>query len=128
MDTKTYQEARRKGVPASTAYHWATTPAPPELDWSGDEKATTEREGFDIHITVEPYYDSDTSYLGEFSDTYQPGAIPSPNRRAPSAFQTDEWFIPAYSVEERRQDLSRLGWAKGPAGEEARRQVEEDAR
>lgn len=125
MDTKTYEKARRQGVRAIDAYRWATTPAPDlDLDWRGDS-AETERDGYLVRVTVEPDDFMDLSWLGTFTDDPD-GAVPNPDWNGDS--RTYRYFVPTYTLEERRRDLSALGWAKGPAEQEARRQIEQDAR
>ena len=124
MQTKEYAKWRAKGIPASLAYRWAQTPAPPALDWDvHGERATLEREGFTIDVRVTPDDWTDLSWLGEFTDDPE-GAVRNP------AYERDhyKYFRPAYSVAERRRDLSALGYAKGPAEQTAREQVQDDAR
>jgi hypothetical protein len=122
MNSKTYTEARAKNVPALIAYHWATTPDTPELDWDND-RAEIEQDGFLVRLRIELDDYTDLSWLGEFTDD-PTDAVPNPEYGHGSY----RYFRPTRTTEERREEYSRLGWAKGPADQQARLDVEQDAR
>ena len=125
LDNKRYRAFRAKGFRASQAYRIATH-EPPELgfDPSG-ERATFERDGFDLLVTVQPDDYTDLSWLGEFTDTREDGAIRNPDYGyTPHVY---EWFVPTYTAEQRRADLHAAGYSRGVADFLAREQVRQDA-
>lgn len=84
-----------------------------------------------LTVTVEYHYDDnpDTSWLGEYTDKWQPGAI---DRLHTGNWTLRRWrreyryFIPGVSVEEHRRGLSRLGYAKHEAWVMANRYTRAD--
>lgn len=132
-DRSTYRRARREGMGASSALGWARTVAavPDFVDPGG---YTFEREGFTLRVRVRPDDDPDTSWLGRFTDTWEPGAIVTdPYRREPSeagdrAYR-GEWryFVPAIPALEQREYLRR-SHARHVADCLARAYVERDYR
>ena len=67
--------------------------------------------------------DSDLDFLGEFTDK---GSFPDTLKRLNAERNEYKRYKPQYSIHDRQKDLVRIGWAKGPAYEEAVRQVQED--
>lgn len=126
--------AQYPGIPARTALAWARGDDKPRAGWEWDthgDTATIERDGFSLKLTIE--YDDypDTSYLGEWSDTFEPGAIAVTDdmRYRPAAFRIDwKWFIPGISAEEHRRGLSAMGYARHTADCLARSYVLRDMR
>ncbi len=88
---------------------------------TGLPHATVHADGFDVVARVVPDEDGDFSYLGRVVDKPVPGAVCIGRRRDKAYVQ------PEYTVAQRRRDLQRIGYAKGPAEEMARAQVREDA-
>lgn len=120
-----YRRARAEGLRAQDAYRQATATPAIELAWQDyDSRATFERDGFTFSITVEPDDDTDLSWLGEWTNTHEPGAVKNPNH---SPGQTFEWFVPTYTYAERVCHLREAGRSRGVAAEEARAAVEKDA-
>jgi hypothetical protein len=96
--------------------------------WSYDRhtglpRATIHADGFDLEARVVPDDDGDFSYLGRVVHKPVPGVV-CLGRGA----RDRTYVLPEYTAAQRRHDLQRLGYAKGPAEEIARAQVREDAK
>lgn len=113
--TKGYQYWRAQGVPARTAYAWAQQE---RYDYADGDKI--EWHGATIELSVS--YDDwpDMSWLGEFSDSWEPGAID----HEPSNSRTFRYFIPANR--QNPADFSRLGYARHEAWLRAERAARDD--
>jgi hypothetical protein len=101
-----YHEFRRKGVTASLALQWAKTVEPP-IYFNG-EKTKIDVDGFSVEIESSPDVDGDTSYLGEFTDTWSEEAIERSNVRRGEY----KYFLPAESQDSLKDQFSRLGHSK----------------
>lgn len=126
-----YQRFRLDGLPAAHAYRCATLDAARTVRYrSGPREAITlllddrpELAGFTA--TAVAHYDEDPDLfgLGEFTDTRGEGTVPvylsAENRYA--------HFRPSYTLAQRRAELARRGYARGPAHELALHHVREDA-
>lgn len=121
-----YARARAQGYTAATAYRIATATDPlPELEWKDyDSRASFERDGFTFSVRVEPDDNADLSWVGEFTNSWETGAIKNPNYYAG---QTYEWFVATYTYEERVGDLRASGRSRGVADAEARQAIQKDA-
>ena len=127
-----YQRFRRDGLPAAHAYRCATAAAASTLRYrSGPREAITlllddrpDLAGFSATAVAEHDEDPDLFGLGEFSDTRTADTVAV----YLSAENRYEYFRPSYTLAQRRTDLARRGYARGPAHELALRQVREDAR
>ncbi|GAB3162122.1 hypothetical protein GCM10027258_80510 [Amycolatopsis stemonae] len=130
--THRYLRLRRDGLPAAHAYRCATTSATRSLPYRGGPgEAITlllddrpELAGFTATAVAEYHEDPDLFGLGEFSATRGEDTIPV----YLSAENRYEYFRPSYTLAQRRADLTRRGYARGPAHELALRQAREDAR
>lgn len=127
-----YRALRRDGVGAATAYRSATA-APPtvlgyrtgpgeQITFVGDDRPDLSE--FTVTAITMPDPDPDTSWLGEFLPSWSPGAI-EVNQYDPRSYQ---YFVPTYTVAQRRADLSDRGYARGRAHELAECGVRDDAR
>ena len=74
-----YRAFRRRGVPAKYSLSYARRLATyPEVSWEegyGGFYACLSWRGFDIRVKCLPDDDFDTSWIGRFSDTWEPRAI-----------------------------------------------------
>lgn len=127
-----YQRFRRDGLPAAHAYRCAAAAAASTLRYrSGPREAITlllddrpELAGFSAIAVAEYDEDPELFGLGEFSDTRRADTVAV----YLSAENRYEYFRPSYTLAQRRTDLARRGFARGPAHELALRQVHEGAR
>jgi hypothetical protein len=121
-----YRRARAKGYPAKVAYSIATAEPAIEMDWQDyDSRATFERDGFTFRVEVEPDDHTDLSWLGEFTDTHEDGAVKNPNHDGSG--RTYKWFVPTYTYAERVKDNRAAGCSRGGADERARESIAKDA-
>lgn len=70
-------------------------------------------EGIEFTVSHEGEEYSDLSYLGEFTDRWVPEAISHLRRTGDR--RSYEFWVPAYTPEERRSDMQSGGWSKGLA-------------
>lgn len=70
-------------------------------------------EGIEFTVSREGEEYSDLSYLGEFTDRWVPCAISHLRRQGDR--RSCEFWVPAYTPEERRADMQSGGWSKGLA-------------
>lgn len=124
-----YRGLRADGVPASAAYRVATA-APPSLRYrTGPGETITfevddpELAAFTITAVAEPDPMPDISWLGEFTDARSPEAIE--NSRDPRVYR---YFVPTYTVEQRRADFSARGYARAEAQRIAEHEARQDLR
>lgn len=110
------------------------------------KRTSFEHEGFTVHASLE--YDeccnSRLDDLGEFTRDWQSGAVArfpddehprrpmnirNGRRRSRKFYDSHSlrFFVPSYTIEERRKDLNAAGYSKGVADFMARSQVYEDA-
>ena len=79
MDMQTYKQDRKQGIPAKQAFEHAKYVADaPNLEWDNSNHVPTYNaviDGFDIVVTLEPDSWPDLSWIGEFSNTPEDGAI-----------------------------------------------------
>lgn len=80
--------------------------------------------GVTITVRWEPEAAPDTSWVGRFTDEWEPGAVVA-MANAPRRSRL-RYFVPALTVAERRADLSRLGFSRGMAQEQAEQSVRQD--
>ena len=133
MTDKTYNKVRteyrilrgRHTIGAKHALAWARAKYQDREDWEWShdgETSTLEREGFTITLKVESDYYPDSSFLGEFGDTWQEGAITND----PDDSRLYRWFYPAITQAEHRAGLQALGMSKSVAEDLAREYVRRD--
>lgn len=126
-----YRAARADGLSAVAAYRHAITPEPARAyECCGDDAVRfllddPESAGLVVTARATPDDDPDRSWLGEYTNSWSPGVI-SRDHAAPT--HHPRYFLPCSTIEQRRVDLSALGYARGPAQVEADRQAREDAR
>lgn len=121
-----YRRARAKGYSAQQALRVAKAKPAIELEWQDyDSRATFERDGFTFRVEVQPD-DTDMSWLGEFTDTYEDGAVKNPEHGYTR--HVYEWFVPTYTYDERVRDNRAAGCSRGVAHELARESIAKDAR
>ncbi|WP_433662733.1 hypothetical protein ACQPW1_11640 [Nocardia sp. CA-128927] len=126
-----YRAARADGMSAAAAYRHAITPEPAHTYESYGDNAVRfllddpELTGLVVTARATPDDDSDRSWLGEYTNSWSPDVI-AHDHAAPTNYP--RYFLPCYTIAQRRADLSALGYARGPAHIEAERQIREDAR
>lgn len=125
---------------AATRLSWARDETRRSAEWSDLEfdsnmTARITRDGFSVHVqyTYDEY--PDVSFLGEYTDNWQPGAIKhlggwhtsydGTPYGAPDA-HTYGWFIPANSAEEVRQWYRKAGHGRHDAWLAGQRQARKD--
>ncbi|GAA2782971.1 hypothetical protein [Saccharopolyspora taberi] len=129
-----YRALRRDGVGAATAYRIAVAaqPAPAYRIGPGDQITFVfddrpDLAEFTVTATSVPDLDPDLSWLGEFrsSRSRPPEAIELPRSLQRGRHRC--YFVPTYSLAQRRADLSARGYARGVAHLLAERGVRDDA-
>ncbi|QIS09902.1 hypothetical protein [Nocardia arthritidis] len=126
-----YRAGRAAGLPAAVAYrHAVAFEPPPTYECRGDDAVRfllddPESTGLVVTATASPDDDSDRSWLGEYTNSWSPDVI---SRDPTTPGHPPRYFLPCYTIAQRRADLAALGYARGPAQIEAERQVREDAR
>ncbi len=129
-----YRALRRDGVGAATAYRVATTAQPTVPYRIGPGERITfmldqpELAQFSVTAAWTPDPDPDTSWLGEFTARWSPDAIELSASDIRGPIRGLRYFVPAYTVAQRRVDLSARGYARGPAHLLAERGARADAR
>lgn len=128
------------GLSASTRLAWARDEVKrnaewPDLEFDSNMTARIKRDGFSIHVqyTYDEY--PDTSWLGSFTDSWQPGAIKHLDGwhtdyygtpYAQPDHHTFGWFIPGVNAEEARQWFCKAGHARHDAWLTGQRQAREN--
>jgi hypothetical protein len=131
---------RHPTMDAATRLRWARSQAGyaelwSDLEFDANRTARIERDGFTVHVQYS--YDDypDRSWVGEFTDTWQPGAIkhlpgwhagydgseytqPDPH--------TYGWFVPTNSAEADRRWFAKAGYARHDAWLTAQRNARRD--
>lgn len=136
LDRATYQRARAQGTPAryaATLARWAATP--PELEWTTDRSgfpaARLSRDGYDIRVRCEPDYESDPlEGVGALEwparwadpDHTPPGTVKVRTRNGYAYWRSETPFA------DRVADFRRRGYARGPAWDAARADLEAEAK
>src|SRR5262245_41860559 len=123
-----YAEARAEGYAASTAWHYASQPPAPALDWTEDASglvANVQAGGFTVRLRSRE--DADASYWqrGTFTDSWSPDVVPLPEPRERGTYRywrPDEGM----SYREHRSGLRKLGKSKHEAHVLASRYVAAD--
>lgn len=126
-----YWQLRQAGLPAAHAYRRAAASAAPALRYRSGPHATItlllddrpNLAGFTAIAVAEHDENPDWFGLGAFNDTPGEGTISVHL----AAEHRHEYFRPSYTLLQRRADLARLGYARGPAHELALHQVRDDA-
>lgn len=128
-----YRELRSGGPPASDAHRAVTDAARYSQDLphhpgpNGSLVFEPADPGLaDYTITATAELDDcppELDWLGEFTDTWSEDALE--NSRDPRHYR---YFVPAYTVAQRRKDLSTRGYARGPAQLLAEHQAHQDMR
>lgn len=116
--------AAHPDVPARTRLAWAHAPAPSAWMAALADGDSVRLKGFTLRATVEMDEDPDTSYLGRFTDSWEPGAVANPE--AHYSWRTLRWFVPEITYDEHRHGLSSLGFSRGVSDALARRYVRQD--
>jgi hypothetical protein len=131
--TERYRKLRKENpnTRAGLLLFWAKANEPVEFDGNDiletvDGRSTVEvtRGKFTIHITARVDEYPDYSYLGEWSDTWEEGAL-----RNPDSFTdryTLDWFIPCNSETSHFKALRDMKYGKSNARELARSYVIRD--
>jgi hypothetical protein len=121
---------------ASTRLRWARSAVEREqlwgdLEFDDNNTARIERDGFTIHIqyTYDEY--PDCSWIGKFTDTWEPGAIKhlagwTGSDHTQPLSQTYGWFIPGNGADEAWAWYRQAGYARHDAWLTAQRQVRQD--
>lgn len=127
-----YRTLRAEGVRPRNALEVARNRANPS--WPqfgmvpGDKPARVEWEGFTLALRIEQEQYPDTSWAGEFSDTFQEGAVQNPDWR-PGQYAYESvyrWFIPTNDPWENLPYFKRAGMAKHDAWLAVQRIIRED--
>lgn len=130
-----YRKQRAKGIHPRNALEVARNmqaPTWPQLEPHGDNAFLTTWEGFDIEVRVNYDEYPDTSWAGEFSQTWQPGAIQNPDWRPHGQGRAGDvyrWFIPERpwgTDEENEPHLVRAGLARHDRWLTIQRYIRED--
>jgi hypothetical protein len=128
VDRAAYLKHRANGHSVKSAGFWArqALDAPEPLDWQdvkGWPKATWEEGRF--RVEVKRQYDEcpDVSFLGSFTDKWEPGAILHNRNRDRNTYK---WFVPGNSEEGHRKSLRAMGYTKHDAYTLARSYVRQD--
>lgn len=117
----------------------ATAPEYPDLDAldgiPGDS-VTLDVGPYSVRVSIVPDDAPDMSWLGTFTDRWEPGAIRVPDDGrprvwcyAPAAFTYARWFVPSGmrgTYEELRAYYSRAGYSRGDADYRARKDIRGD--
>jgi hypothetical protein len=126
-----YKRIRRKhtGIDASNAFRWAKQEEKEtarEYDGSDIANGPVEitRGKFNVHISAEIDESPDYSYIGEYSMTWQEGAVRVPESRYDR--NVCKWFIPCNTETEHYQSLVNMKYGKTLARELARSYVKQD--
>lgn len=126
-----YRASRAAGIPAVRAHRLsADQPVPPgftyELRSDGTIRfvplAHLDLAGLDIAATVTPDTDPDLSWVGEFNNTWAPGALIAGDK----ATASHRYFHPSHSVTERREHLASEGHSRSVAYEIAMAHAHDD--
>jgi hypothetical protein len=83
-----------------------------------------ERDGFELVLSITPDDYPDVSFLGEFTDRQEPGAVPNPEGRYDSRLY--RWFVPAITEDEHYRGLRDLKFGRAQARDLARSYVRQD--
>lgn len=131
--TERYRKLRSENrtTPATYLIAWARQEKP--VDFDGDDilatvdgRSTVEltRGKFTIHITACLDEFPDTSHLGEYSDTWQDGAIRNPESLTDSVMY--DWYVPMNTEASHYKALRDMKYGKSLAHELARSYVYRD--
>lgn len=130
IDLDRYRALRAEGVPPVSSRYWAAR-SPLSFDYGDHSELLltgypqAERYGLDVAVTFENDEWADSSDLGEFTCEWSPDVLPT---GLDDCRGRARYFLPSYTVAERRADMSRRGVARGVAQFIAERQVREDLR
>ncbi|KPK50620.1 MAG: hypothetical protein AMS22_11940 [Thiotrichales bacterium SG8_50] len=119
-----YIEYRQRGHSATSAYHFAATPPIDPLEWeecNGMLIAKWEENGFEVEAAVLPDDHPDTSWLGEFTGRWQPGAV-----RHSDGVRLFPWFMPATTYDDHFRALRQMNYRRHEADCLARQYVQRD--
>lgn len=121
-----YRKLRADGASAkdSLAYAYSRDRLA-ACEWAGlsyDDSVKFEREGFTIRIVAKPDEYPDTSWLGEFSNHRDLGAV----RHASASRDCYEWFNPERMEAQHYEELRQLKVGKARARELAHKYVRQD--
>lgn len=86
---------------------------------SSDDHITWTDKGFDFVARIRPDDDGDTSFLGEFSDTWQPGCI----KLHATSYRAKGYYVPAITYAETRATLLTMNYGRAEADRIARESV-----
>jgi len=115
---KEYRAIRQEyeRISASQALiHARSAVARPTLDWQDDGRgklvATFKRNGFELRATAQPDDYADLSWIGSFTDKWQPGAV----KRQHVGRHEYAYFVPENPTDWHRRELRKLNYGKGEA-------------
>jgi hypothetical protein len=120
---KLRQDARYS---ASTAWHYASQPEAPALDWTEDGHGWTAKlvaSGYSVSVQARPDYDADYWTRGKFTDSWSADVVALPEPRERGTFR---YWLPDVSYREHRRGLAALGYARHAADCLARQYVRQD--
>jgi len=126
-----YRAGRADGLPAAMAYRHAITSDPTcTYEFHDDDTVRfllddPQLTGLVVTATATPDDDQDLSWLGEYTNSWSPDVVA---RHHSVPISCPRYFLPCYTIAQRRADLSALGYARGPAQLIAEQQVHQDAR
>jgi hypothetical protein len=130
-----YSEGRRKhGMRAADALRYARHPTYPPTEWLDHaDRKEHEVDGFRVVVEVRPSeFDDDLSFLGEFTDKWEPGAHDRFQGQEPhwwsSLHGEYRYIVPTMTYEEHRKGLLDLKYGKAEADRLARSYVQRDIR
>jgi hypothetical protein len=99
---------------------------PEQFSFSFTEDVDGKTEEFTYNVSVSVDYDYDfMEYRGHFTDKWEEGCI---QLHDCNDWIRSQYYAPVYTIAEVRKDLHKLGYSKGVADYEARKQVYRDMR
>lgn len=122
--------AEHPTLPVVTVWRWARDwrDAPDWVETLADQ-GTAEVDGWTVALRVEDDQWPDLSWLGKWSDTWAPGAIPNPeHHEGYKAGTVCRWWIPAQTEDEHYRGLRAMKYGRTRARELARSYVIQDFR
>jgi hypothetical protein len=113
---------------AATAWHYASQPEPPALDWTDTDygagrAATVQVSGYRVELGMRADYDADYWTAGKFTDTWSADAVAMPEPRERGTYR---YWLPDVSYREHVAGLRKLGYARHAADCLARQYVRQD--
>ena len=100
--------------------------------WTGPARSTLTFDPMDppdaieFKVLTQGDDDADLSWLGEFTNRWEPEAIDHSVRAGRGERNAYPYWVPGYSVDDRRRDLNKMGYSRGMADYLAQTQLYAD--